>query len=93
MGRLLIRHETSLQVLKQNSAWHVYLQPGQQGPLPLLFRASEAYRSEAKNKHMEIPLRAQLLHTLFQTVLQCVGDHHLGRRTKPSKKLSRTRGG
>ncbi|OLP88156.1 hypothetical protein AK812_SmicGene30536 [Symbiodinium microadriaticum] len=59
MGRLLLRQlllsqETSTQVLKQNSAWDVYLQPGAQGPLPLLFKASE------------------LLHTLFQTVLQCI---------------------
>ncbi|CAE7227790.1 unnamed protein product [Symbiodinium sp. CCMP2592] len=72
MGRLLIRQETSLQVLEQNSAWNMYLQPGQQGPLPLLFKTSEAYRQEAQTKHMEMPLRAQLLHTLFQTVLQCV---------------------
>ena len=48
------------------------LQPGQQGPLPMLFRASEAYRTEAKSKRMESPLRAQLLHTLFQTVLTCI---------------------
>ncbi|CAE7236597.1 unnamed protein product [Symbiodinium necroappetens] len=72
MARLIIRQETSIQILKQNSAWDVYLQPGQQGPLPMLFRASEAYRTEAKNKRMECPLRAQLLHTLFQTVLTCI---------------------
>ena len=72
MARLVLRQETGLQVLKQNSAWDVYLQPGQQGPLPMLFRASEAYRSEAKSKRMDCPLRAQLLHTLFQTVLTCI---------------------
>ncbi|OLQ01285.1 hypothetical protein AK812_SmicGene15967 [Symbiodinium microadriaticum] len=72
MARLVLRQETNLQVLKQNSAWDVYLQPGQQGPLPMLFRASEAYRSEAKSKWMDCPLRAQLLHTLFQTVLTCI---------------------
>ncbi|OLP80230.1 LINE-1 retrotransposable element ORF2 protein [Symbiodinium microadriaticum] len=72
MARLIIRQETSIQILKQNSAWDVYLQPGQQGPLPMLFRASEAYRTEAKSKRMESPLRAQLLHTLFQTVLTCI---------------------
>ncbi|CAE7619348.1 unnamed protein product, partial [Symbiodinium microadriaticum] len=72
MARLVLRQETNLQVLKQNSAWDVYLQPGQQGPLPMLFRASEAYRSEAKSKRMDCPLRAQLLHTLFQTVLTCI---------------------
>ncbi|CAE7206409.1 unnamed protein product [Symbiodinium microadriaticum] len=72
MGRLLLRQETSIQILKQNSAWDVYLQPGAQGPLPLLFRASETYRAEAKSKRMDCPLRAQLLSTLFQTVLQCI---------------------
>ena len=72
MGRLLLRQETSIQVLKQNSAWDLYLQPGSQGPLPMLFKASEAYREEAKNKRMDLPLRAQLLSTLFQTVLQCI---------------------
>jgi len=72
MGRLLLRQETSIQILKQNSAWDVYLQPGAQGPLPLLFRASETYRAEAKTKRMDCPLRAQLLNTLFQTVLQCI---------------------
>ena len=72
MARLVLRQETNLQVLKQNSAWDVYLQPGQQGPLPMLFRASEAYRSEAKSRRMDCPLRAQLLHTLFKTVLTCI---------------------
>ncbi|OLP76796.1 hypothetical protein AK812_SmicGene43221 [Symbiodinium microadriaticum] len=72
MGRLLLRQETSIQVLKQKSAWDLYLQPGSQGPLPMLFKASEAYREEAKNKRMDLPLRAQLLSTLFQTVLQCI---------------------
>ncbi|CAE7507218.1 unnamed protein product, partial [Symbiodinium necroappetens] len=72
MARLVLRQETNLQVLKQNSAWDVYLQPGPQGPLPMLFRASETYRSEAKSRRMDCPLRAQLLHTLFQTVLTCI---------------------
>ena len=72
MARLIIRQETSIQILKQNSAWDVYLQPGQQGPLPMLFRASEEYRKEAKNKRMDCPLRAQLLQTLFQTMLTCI---------------------
>ncbi|CAE7349913.1 unnamed protein product [Symbiodinium sp. KB8] len=78
MGRLILRQETSIQVLKQNSAWDLYLQPGPQGPIPMLFKASTTYREESKNKRMDLPLRAQLLSTLFQTVLQCiqaVGTH------------------
>ena len=49
-----------------------FLPTGQQGPLPMLFRASEAYRTEAKKRRMDCPLRAQLLHTLFRTVLKCI---------------------
>ncbi|CAE7306460.1 hypothetical protein AK812_SmicGene42218 [Symbiodinium microadriaticum] len=78
MRRLLLRQETSIQVLKQNSAWDLYLQPGPQGPIPMLFKTSTTYREESKSKRMDLPLRAQLLSTLFQTVLQCiqaVGTH------------------
>ncbi|CAE7298476.1 acnA, partial [Symbiodinium microadriaticum] len=32
MGRLIIRQETQLQILKQNSAWTLYLKPGPSGP-------------------------------------------------------------
>ncbi|CAE7328875.1 unnamed protein product [Symbiodinium sp. CCMP2592] len=47
MGRLIIRQETQLQVLKQNSAWMVYLKPGASGPIPVLFQAAEKYKEQA----------------------------------------------
>ena len=72
MGKLIIRQETQLQVLKQNSAWQVYLQPGTAGPIPVLFKAAEAYKEQAKTKFMEAPVRAVLLRTLFQTLLHCL---------------------
>eukprot|EP00439_Symbiodinium_sp_Y106_P007859 s6454_g1.t1 len=58
MARLAIRQETQLQILKQNSAWLVYLQPGTNGPIPVLFRAAEQYKELAKVKFMEAPVRA-----------------------------------
>ena len=42
MGKLIIRQETQLQILKQNSAWQVFLQPGAAGPIPVLFKAAES---------------------------------------------------
>ena len=72
MGKLIIRQETQLQILKQNSAWQVYLQPGTAGPIPVLFKAAEAYEEQAKTKFMEAPVRAVLLRTLFQTLLHCL---------------------
>ena len=63
MARLAIRQETQLQILKQNSAWLVYLQPGTNGPIPVLFRAAEQYKELAKVKFMEAPVRAVLLST------------------------------
>ena len=72
MGRLVIRQETQLQILKQNSAWLVYLQPGANGPIPVLFKAAERYKEQAKVKFMEAPVRAVLLSTLFLTLLHCL---------------------
>ncbi|CAE7783692.1 unnamed protein product [Symbiodinium sp. CCMP2592] len=72
MGRLVIRQETQLQVLKQNSAWTLYLKPGQSGGMPILFKAAATYREASKTKFMEAPLRAVLLSTLFQTLLTCL---------------------
>ena len=65
MGKLIIRQETQFQVLKQNSAWQVYLQPGTSGPILVLFKAAEAYKEQAKTKFV-------LLSTLFQTLLHCL---------------------
>ena len=72
MGRLVIRQETQLQILKQNSAWWVYLQPGVNGPIPVLFKAAEKYKEQAKVKFMESPIRAVLLGTLFLTLSHCL---------------------
>ena len=72
MGRLVIRQETQLQILKQNSAWWVYLQPGVNGPIPVLFKAAEKYKEQAKVKFMESPIRAVLLSTLFLTLSHCL---------------------
>ena len=71
MGRLVIRQETQLQILKQSSAWWVYLQPGANGPIPVLFKAAEKYKEQAKTKFMEAPIRAVLLSTLFLTLSHC----------------------
>ena len=72
MGRLLLRQETQLQILKQNSAWLVFLKPGQEGPMALLHRTAEAYRETSQSRLMEAPLRAILLSTLFQALLTCL---------------------
>ncbi|CAE6970908.1 unnamed protein product [Symbiodinium sp. CCMP2592] len=72
MGRLVIRQETQLQVLKQNSSWTLYLKPGQSGAMPILFKTASTYREASKTKFMEAPLRAVLLSTLFQTLLACL---------------------
>ena len=61
----------STQILKQSSAWWVYLQPGANGPIPVLFKAAEKYKEQAKTKFMEAPIRAVLLSTLFLTFSHC----------------------
>ncbi|CAE7718830.1 unnamed protein product [Symbiodinium sp. CCMP2592] len=72
MGRLVIRQKTQLQVLKQNSAWTLYLKPGQTGAMPILFKTASTYLEASQTKFMEAPLRAVLLSTLFQTLLTCL---------------------
>ncbi|CAE7558575.1 acnA, partial [Symbiodinium necroappetens] len=74
MGRLIIRQETQLQILKQNSAWTLYLRPGPSGPVALLYKTAEKYREESKTKFMDTPVRAVLLHTLFQALLGSLQD-------------------
>eukprot|EP00439_Symbiodinium_sp_Y106_P003052 s820_g1.t1 len=54
MGRLLLRQETQLQILKQNSAWLVFLKPGQEGPMALLHRTAEAYRETSQETQLQI---------------------------------------
>ncbi|CAE7325562.1 unnamed protein product [Symbiodinium sp. KB8] len=58
----IIRQETQLQILKQNSAWTLYLQPGQAGPVALLHQAAEKYREESKTRFMEVPALLKALH-------------------------------
>ena len=46
--------------------------PGANAPIPVLFKAAEKYKEQAKAKFMEAPIRAVLLSTLFLTLSHCL---------------------
>ena len=82
MGRLLIRQETSLQVLKQNSAWNVYLQRISRGPCRYFFapRRPIGRRHRPSRAPTESPAPS---HVVPDGSAVCT-SHHLGPGTTES---------
>ena len=70
LAKLVLRQEASLQVLKPDSAWVLFISPLKQGPLSLLAEVAKEWKNKAKNQRMTVPLRVVLAHSLFKLLLQ-----------------------
>ena len=72
MARLLIRHEDSIQTLKQNSAFMLYLKTSS-ALLPMLYKVSKRWKEEREQViKIDLPLRSVLLTCLLQDLLRRV---------------------
>ena len=72
MARLLIRHEDSLQTLKQNSSFILHVKT-KSPVLPLLLRVSRKWKDEREQVlRLDLPLRSVLLACLLQDLLRRV---------------------
>ena len=46
LGRLVIQQETSIRVLRQDTSWVIFVQPGPQSSLQLLFKVGQAWKDK-----------------------------------------------
>ena len=44
LARLALQQETAIKILRQDYSWVLFVQPGNQGPLPLLFAADQKWK-------------------------------------------------
>ena len=64
LARLALQQETALKILRQDYSWAL-VQPGNQGPLPLLFAAAQKWK-KAQEEGTTTALRTSLLGCLIQ---------------------------
>ncbi|CAE7583587.1 unnamed protein product [Symbiodinium sp. CCMP2592] len=56
LARLALQQETAIKILRQDYSWVLFIQPDNQGPLPLLFKAAQKWKKaqeEAKAEEMK----------------------------------------
>ena len=68
--RVLVQHEDSVQVLRQDTAWVWFLRTDQPTIVPQLFQAAEAWRQEANKPAPGLVGRKPLREILFLTILR-----------------------
>ena len=85
LARLALQQETALKILRQDYSWVLFVQPGNQGPLPLLFAAAQKWKKAQEEGTTTTALRTSLLGCLIQmlhTGLKDIG----GETTTPFQK-------
>ena len=66
LARLALQQETALKILRQDYSWVLFVQPDNQGPLPLLFAAAQKWKKSATTTALRTTLLGcliQMLHT------------------------------
>ena len=66
LSRLVLRQEASIQALRQSTGWVLFVAPGPQSPLQLLFRVAADWRQQMAERTHHAPLRVVLIFQLFQ---------------------------
>ncbi|CAE7267840.1 unnamed protein product [Symbiodinium sp. CCMP2592] len=60
LARLALQQETALKILRQDYSWVLFVQPGNQGPLPLLFAAAQKWKKSQEEGATTTALRTTL---------------------------------
>ena len=66
LARAVIRQDTQLQIMKQDTSWVFFMSP--EGPLPLLCQVATKWKEQASQHLVKSPLRATLLSCLFTSL-------------------------
>ena len=66
MARLALQQETALKILRQDYSWVLFVQPDNQGPLPLLFAAAQKWKKSQEEGATTAALRTTLFGCLIQ---------------------------
>ena len=66
LARLALQQETALKILRQDYSWVLFVQPGNQGPVPLLFAAAQKWKKTLEKGRTTTALRTTLFGCLIQ---------------------------
>ena len=66
LARLALQQETALKILRQDYSWVLFVQPGNQGPLPLLYAAAQKWKKAQEDNSTKTTLRTALFGCLIQ---------------------------
>ena len=64
--KLSLQQETAIKVLQQDTAWVLFLQPGETGALKMLFKAAQTWKEAHQQNQVTCPLRMALMVNLVQ---------------------------
>ena len=74
LGRLVIQQETSIKVLRQDTSWVIFVQPGPQSSLQLLFKVGQVWKDNQQKGAVNRPLRSVLITCLMEHLLKVLED-------------------
>ena len=74
LARLALQQETALKILRQDYRWVLFIQPGNQGPLPLLFSAAQKWKKSQEEGTTTAALRTVLFGCLLQMLHKGLKD-------------------
>ena len=74
LGRLVIQQETSIKVLRQDTSWVIFVQPGPQSSLQLLFKVGQAWKDNQQKGAVNRPIRCVLITCLMEHLLKILED-------------------
>ena len=74
LGRIVIQQETSVRVLRQDTSWVIFVQPGPQSSLQLLFIVGQAWKDNQQKGAVNRPLRCVLITCLMEHLLKIPED-------------------
>ena len=63
LARLALQQETAIKILRQDYSWVLFVQPDNQGPLPLLFAAAQKWKKSQEEGATTTALRTTLLNS------------------------------
>ena len=66
LARLALQQETALKILRQDYSWVLFVQPGNQGPLPMLYAAAQKWKKAQEENTATTTLRTALFGCLIQ---------------------------
>ena len=74
LARLALQQETSIKVLRQDTTWIIFLQPGPMSSLSLLFQVGQQWKQNQQRGAVDRPLRSVLIMCLLEHLHKLLGN-------------------